>query len=140
MKITPNRPPAAPHRRRGVGGQGGDEAGGFAPQTDDGPSVPAPAPTAPLTAPGAILALQEVDASEPQARRAVGRGHRVLDELKELHLALVDGWLSEDALHRLAALVDDRRPEVDDADLASLLDDIDLRAAVEMAKLRRRTP
>lgn len=135
MKITDNRPVAPPSRRRGVDRTQSGGNGAFAPEMRPGPAGPAPA--TPLTALGAILAAQEVEDPGVDARRAVEHGHRVLDELQELHLALIDGWLSEDQLHRLAVVVEEARPDADDPDLASVLDDIELRAGVELAKLER---
>jgi hypothetical protein len=45
--------------------------------------------------------------------------------------------VSEGTLHRLAGLLDGLRPPVEDPQLDALLDDLELRAAVELAKLRR---
>lgn len=138
MKITDNRPVAAPSRRRGVDGSQSGGDGAFAPEVHERPGPSGPAPGTPLTALGAILAAQEVGDPGANERRAVEHGHALLDELQELRLALIDGWLSEDKLHRLAALVEESRPELDDPELASTLDDIELRAEVELAKLQRR--
>jgi hypothetical protein len=92
----------------------------------------------PLTSLGSVLAVQEVEAKEGEPRqRAVRRGHALLDELHGLHLELIEGWVSEEGLHRLADLVDGTRSEPDDSGLASVLEDIETRAAVELAKLRR---
>jgi len=83
----------------------------------------------------ALLALQEV-ASEPesdtQGRR---RGEDVLDRLDELRLALLEGRLSVAAIKRLAAQAATGRDRVRNPRLAEILNDIELRAAVELAKL-----
>jgi hypothetical protein len=83
----------------------------------------------------ALIALQEVDSALERRRRAVGRAGRVLDELDALKLALLDGEPSEAGLRRLAAAVREQREATSDPDLEALLDQIEARAAVELAKL-----
>lgn len=96
-------------------------------------------PAAPLAAPDAILSLQEVTADGAGSRRAVERAHDMLDELEKLRLAMIEGWLPETALRRLADLVDDRDPESgDDPRLEGVVQDVEVRAAVEIAKRDRR--
>jgi len=85
----------------------------------------------------ALLSLQEV-AGESN-RRAAGRqrGEDLLDRLDELRLALLDGRLPRATIERLAAMVDAERIKTDDPKLAEVLDEIELRAAVELAKLEQ---
>ena len=52
---------------------------------------------------------------------------------------LLAGTLSRDSIIRLAQLVRSQRPEVDDQRLKDVLDEIELRAEVELAKLDSRT-
>lgn len=136
MKIVQGSPSSGPTRKRGV--ETARNGGGFARHVPSKSDAPGLSPAAPVATLGSLLAVQEVEAGEGERRQAIDRGHRLLDELHELHLALVDGWLDEENLHRLAGLVEQTRPEVDDRDLASALEDIELRAAVELAKLERR--
>ena len=82
-----------------------------------------------------LLALQEVGAPNERKRRAVGRAGRILDVLDEIKVALLDGDLDVTSLDRLRRAVRDERASTEDADLEAVLDDIELRAAVEMAKL-----
>ena len=85
----------------------------------------------------ALLAVQEVtnDPETPGGGRR--RGEVLLDHLEDLRVALLGGRLPVAMVERLAALVAQRRDRVDDPDLAAVLDDIELRAAVELAKLGR---
>jgi Class II flagellar assembly regulator len=103
---------------------------------DAHPAAP-PSGVAPPPRVEAILALQEV-ASEPdsdtQGRR---RGEELLDRLDELRLALLEGRLSVAAIERLAAQAAAGRAQARDPRLAEILNDIELRAAVELAKLGR---
>ena len=98
----------------------------------------ASAPSA-VTDVSALMALQGVDDVTERRRRAIRRGGGLLDRLEELKLALLMGEAGEGALDRLTRTLREERPVDADAELNSLLDQIDLRAAVELAKadLRR---
>lgn len=87
----------------------------------------------------ALMALQGVEDVTERRRRAIRRGGGLLDRLEELKLALLQGEAGEGALDRLSRTLREERPVDADAELNSLLDQIDLRAAVELAKadLRR---
>ncbi len=80
------------------------------------------------------MALQGVETATERRRRAVRRGGGLLDRLDELKIALLSGEAGEGALARLSRTLREDRPEDPDADLAALLEQIDLRAAVELAK------
>jgi hypothetical protein len=83
----------------------------------------------------ALLALQEV-AGEPNRRaQARQRGEDLLDRLDELRLALLDGRLPPATIARLVDVVAAQRVKIDDPRLVEVLDQIELRAAVELAKL-----
>lgn len=137
MRITgPNRP-AAPQAgaaaRRAEGG-----GATFAP-TEAAPTARAATPAAagPITTLDALIALQAVDADRPQRRRrAVKRGHDLLDGLDEVRIGLLSGTLSPVALDRILALVSTLEPSGDEA-VDALVAEIALRAEVEAAKLGR---
>ena len=57
-----------------------------------------------------------------------------VDRLDELKLAMLNGQDGAPALERLARSLREERPDEADAGLKGVLDQIDLRAAVEMAK------
>lgn len=90
---------------------------------------------APALAVGLWLAVQDPPDAAEKRRRAVRRGHGLLDRLEELELALLDGSLSEALLQRLRldAPLSDR--SADDPRLDAVLAQIETRAAVELAKL-----
>ncbi len=83
----------------------------------------------------ALIALQEVDGPLGRRRRAIGRAGRLLDELEGLKLALLDGDIGEDGLRRLSDAVREQREATSDPRLEAVLDQIEARAAVELAKL-----
>jgi hypothetical protein len=87
----------------------------------------------------ALLALQDVGGPLERKRRAVRRAGRILDVLDGIKLALLEGELSGEDLDRLRRAVRDERANTDDPALEAVLDDIELRAAVEVAKLEQAT-
>lgn len=84
-----------------------------------------------------LLGLQEVDDALNQKRRARQHGTDILDRLDELRLQILEGRLSKQGLMRLAQMVSARRTSVMDPQLLEILDEIDLRAQVEIAKFTR---
>ncbi|HSA81888.1 MAG TPA: flagellar assembly protein FliX [Geminicoccaceae bacterium] len=138
MKITGSGPTVAAGQRRKVSGRSGERTdASFAEQLGTrlaaGSGIP---PTTPLVALDGALAVPEVPDPTRERRQATRRGHGLLDELHQLQIGMVEGWVSEGALRRLAGLLD-RRPTLTDPDLDAVLDEIELRAAVELAKLTR---
>lgn len=86
---------------------------------------------------GALLALQEVGSPLERRRRSVRRASRLLDELDGLKIALLGGAFGHADLDRLARAVRDQRDATDDPKLEGVLDEIETRAMVELAKLER---
>ena len=82
-----------------------------------------------------ILALQEVPDPEARRKRAVRRGEELLEELEEVRLGILSGTIPRDRLKRLAQSLEQTRERVEDEQLAEVLAEIELRAAVELAKL-----
>jgi hypothetical protein len=84
----------------------------------------------------ALLALQAVDDPLFARKKALRRGTNLLDTLDDIKADLLAGRVSEGRLNALMALVSSAReralPELD-----GLLDDIELRAKVELAKFGR---
>lgn len=139
MKISQTGSAASASRSRKTGkADQVDADGAFRQHIDDG-GAPSPkaAGTAPLAALSNLLAIQEVPDPTTGKKRAVLHGATLLDELKELQIGLVQGWVSEDKLRSLSHMLDQPRPTIDDPGLNQVLDDIELRAAVELAKIER---
>jgi hypothetical protein len=67
--------------------------------------------------------------------RARARGEAMLDRLDEIRLGLLAGAMPKERLVELSRLARVRRGEVDDPRLVEVLDEIELRAEVELAKL-----
>ena len=124
-------------------GQGGPRPaqGGFSLQSAEEASAPAMARSTGVSGVGsidALIALQQVEEPMGRRKRAVGRAGRMLDVLDKVKLALIDGAPDAADLQRLAAAVREERAAIDDPGLEGLLDQIETRAAVEMAKLEMR--
>ena len=83
----------------------------------------------------ALIALQEVGGPLERRRRATGRASRILDALDEMKLELLAGGLTPALVEALARAVRDQRALTDDPRLEGVLDEIETRAAVELAKL-----
>jgi parvulin-like peptidyl-prolyl isomerase len=83
----------------------------------------------------ALLALQDVGSPTERKRRSVSRAGRLLDSLDDLKVALLGGDLSETQVEALARAAREQRMATDDPKLEAVLDEIETRAAVELAKL-----
>jgi len=83
----------------------------------------------------ALLAMQEVDDRAARRRQAKRRGEALLDQLEGLRRDLLMGAVPRERLAAIARQVREQRAAVDDPALTAILDEIDLRAQVELAKL-----
>src|ERR1700731_2511192 len=79
----------------------------------------------------ALIALQGIEEPAERRRRAVKQGRRALDALK---LGLLAGTLDQGTLLRLKSVATDFKDGSGDEKLDSVLAEIDLRVAVELAK------
>ncbi len=106
-------------------------------EADDVEGASAAQGTSPLGTVTGVLGIQEVDDALARAAKGKLRAQDILDKLDDLRLELLEGRLSRDKLVHLAKVVNARRVEVSDPRLAEVLDEIDLRAQVELAKFGR---
>lgn len=97
----------------------------------ESPAVAGTAPPAPIDP---LLSLQEVPDSTARRARSLLRGHDLLDDLDEIRHGLLAGVLSHNRLRQLQDRLNELR-ERDNDNLSQLLDEIEVRAAVELAKL-----
>lgn len=135
MKITSTRPlRTAPARasRRSAASQGSD----FSTQLADQPTTAsAVTSSAPLNAVDGILAVQEVPTATDGRSRGIKHGYSILDHLDDIRLGLLSGSISSLRLVELSQEIVEVRDTVIDPRLSAILDDVELRAAVELAKL-----
>ncbi len=104
---------------------------GEGPATVDGPGN--------VTGVEALLAVQAAgdtdDSPQGRASRARQRADQQLDALEGLRRGILAGRLTERDLLELARGAAERRSQVDDPRLAEVLDEVELRVQVELAKL-----
>jgi hypothetical protein len=128
--------PAAKRSARNGSTKSGDFAKALA-LGDDAPPVSPVGGGAALAPVDALLALQEVADDAGGRNRGRRHGEALLEHLDDLHLGLLSGRMSLDALERLSVMVAAKRDQVGDPRLSQILDEIEVRAAVELAKLGR---
>lgn len=91
---------------------------------------------------GALLAVQEVDGADNAASRAAGRairrGNDMLDILDQLKVGFLAGRVSPGGLNQLRHLVADQAQLKNREGLGSVIQAIELRAEVELAKLSQK--
>jgi hypothetical protein len=91
----------------------------------------------PIAAVDTILALQGIEDSADQRSRGVHHGDRLLQLLDEVRDGLLAGGIPRATLNRLALAISKRKESFADPKLQVVLDEIDLRARVELAKLEQ---
>ena len=137
MKVTGtgglSQTPGAKPARAAGGGEGFRLAG---PQGPAAPTqVSSSASVGGVMGVAGLLALQDVETPSERRRRSVRRAGRLLDELDEIKIALLGGDLGQTQLERLGRAIREQRGATEDPKLEGLLDEIETRAAVELAKL-----
>lgn len=137
MRITGNKPVAGVKgrdtKKRAAGGEQ------FTPDLGLGDNIAQAGETAGgagIQGIDSLLALQEVDGQSERRKRAAKHGHSLLDGLEDVKIDLLAGQVSEERLEQLALNVETRLPS-GDPEVEAVLDEIELRVKVELAKLGR---
>jgi hypothetical protein len=126
-------PPSAARRREGVRPSG---AGGFTVGAGAEARPRASGAAGGMDTISGIFSLQEVENEAHSPRRRMWqRGEDLLDGLDEIRHGLLIGALPRERVVRLLAIVRSRREQLADPRLSAILDEIELRAEVELAKL-----
>lgn len=94
---------------------------------------------APVQSVDALLSIQEVgDSTDGEARGKARRwGVDLLDVLDQLRIGIISGGVAKQDLERITTMVEHHRVQTDDPKLNIILDEIELRARVELAKFER---
>jgi hypothetical protein len=100
-------------------------------------SAPASAPQT-ISSIDTLLAVQGAeDPTEKAAKKRMkARAGRVLDELEKIRVGLLTGTLTLGDVINIADVVASHREKIMDPGLTAILDEIDLRAQVEIAKMK----
>ncbi len=87
-----------------------------------------------------VFAVQEVpDATDGRSRAILSDyGNDMLDRLEELRIGILNGVFSKERLADLAQNLRKKRQNSDDVQLNEVIEEIELRAEVEIAKLMRK--
>jgi hypothetical protein len=87
----------------------------------------------------ALLSVQAAeDPTERAARRRMkSRGESILNQLDRLKMSILTGNLTVGEVINIADVVASHREKVSDPGLTAILDEIDLRAQIEIAKIRK---
>jgi hypothetical protein len=138
MKIQGPGKTSAPSKSGKVSGRSsGDESFGdfIARETA---SAPAASTTRSIARVDALLAAQSVE--DPTARaakkRVRQRGNDILQELEKIRMAMLGGTLTVGHMIDIADVVSSHREKISDPVLTAIIDEIDLRAQVELAKMK----
>lgn len=126
-------------KKKGTSSVGGGDFLGLltANETEGTSSTPPPSDIQALGSMDALLALQEIPDNELAKRQAVEEGKNTIEALDKLRVDLLTGNLSGNIVNRLNEIVKLRKQFVGDSRLDAIMQEIELRAAVELAKLER---
>lgn len=133
MRITATTPAQATTRAKARHRNGDDGSFQLDAPSEQTPAAPLHGLDAPQSM-DALLFLQDVGMPAGDKQRSARQGLSILDDLDQLKIGLLSGEISADVLSSLRGrLVANERSG--DEGLDQLLDDVELRARVELAKL-----
>jgi hypothetical protein len=144
MKVSGTGRSSGPSAPRRSGKAQGSSGSGFASHLQNS-TIDASDSTHGIDAPQALsgieslLAVQSVD-EDGQGRgkkRMLQHGEEMLDRLEDIRRGLLLGTIPKSRLSQLAQMVRNKRDAGADPELSAILDEIELRAEVELAKLSR---
>lgn len=131
--------PLSPARAAAIRRAGSADGAAFAEalaRAEGASTVDAPAATAPIASSAGLLGLQEVSEEELRRQKSVKMGRLTLDALAQLRDALLIGVLPIATLQNLERMIASERALTLDPQLESIMNEIETRAAVEIAKLQ----
>lgn len=125
-------------KKKGTSSAGGDFLGLLSANEAESTSSTTPATDIQsVSSMDALLSLQEIPDNELAKRKAVQEGRNTIETLDKLRLDLLTGNVSGNIVNRLNEIVKLRKQFANDKKLDAIMQDIELRAAVELAKLER---
>lgn len=84
-----------------------------------------------------LLALQEISEEDIKRKKLVQQGNNLLDTLEQLRRRLLSGTISPHLLLDLSRQITMQKQMSDDPKVNEIIEDIELRAAVELAKIQK---
>ncbi len=91
--------------------------------------------TAQISSVDALVALQAEPEVQSVVERATGRANSLLGILDTIRIGLLEGGVPEPSLKRLLHALGEQREETGDPKLEAILEQVEIRAQVELAKL-----
>ncbi|MCX7338208.1 MAG: hypothetical protein NTX76_02845 [Alphaproteobacteria bacterium] len=79
-----------------------------------------------------FFALEHTNLSE---QKTIDRGNDILDQLEQLKVGLINQNLGKESLEKLVVLLDNSHYDNSDPGLKGIMNEIEIRARVELAKL-----
>ncbi len=121
-------------RKKKTGGSG---KAGFskALSTDEASSASPPSGTSPLTSVSSLLSLQEMPTSSDGRSKGLALAEDLIGHLEIIRHGLLAGQIPQSRLRDVVAVVTRERDMSKDPALDEILNDIELRVKVELAKL-----
>ena len=107
--------------------------------TEGAEQAEAPSATHSIAHIDTLLAVQETENPTERAarKRMQARADTLLDELERMRMALLTGTLTVGHVIDIADVVAQHREKIMDPRLTAVLDEIDMRAQIELAKMRQ---
>ncbi len=96
-----------------------------------------PSPSVKVATLDAIVPIDSAAVEEQHKNLAKGRAVFILDRLEDIRQGLLLGAVSQSGLQELARTIREARGETLDPKMSDILDDIELRAKIELAKLEQ---
>jgi hypothetical protein len=136
MEIKPTGSVGSTSVRR-VSRGAGDSGSYKSVDASDAPRAQTTSGPGPIAAVETILTLQGFDDATDGSSKGLAHGQDLLDMLDQVRDGLLAGGIPRSTLTRLATAVSRRQENFVDPKLQHILDEIDLRARVELAKLEQ---
>jgi hypothetical protein len=143
MRVDSSRSTSGVKGKKSVKKSGGAGASAFASHLGGAEEVENAAPAAgpaPVYGVNPLFAIQSVDSATEGNRRGQQMGFDMLGHLEEIQMGLLTGSVPVSRLRQLLELSRRLQEQQLDPKLASILNDIDLRVQIEIAKLRKVDP
>ena len=87
----------------------------------------------------AVVALQEITGDDTDEKGAKNRANFILDKLEDIRMGLLMGQIPKSNLEDLSKILIVARKNSIDSNLLEIIEDIELRAKIELAKLEMTT-
>ncbi len=139
MKVGETKGPGKAAKSKKASSAGASGSADFSQYVQGGVSeAPSAQATQSIAQLDSLLAAQEVEdpAQRSARKRSFVRADSILDKLEEVRLKMLVGNLTVGHMVDVADVVASHRDKIDDPQLVSIMDEIDLRAQVEIAKVR----